>query len=266
MRIGVLPFALGASYGDLESSWHAAEEVSFAALWTVDHATPTRNLSPAWEASSLIVAMAARTRTIRVGVMVFDVLLRNPFIFAASVALAQAVGGGRVSIGLGVGDNFSKLDHDVLGLPFPRFPDRVRLLEACCEAFPRLRRGESVTDSVLGLHGAALGAVDIEPPPLIVGGGSRALMEVAARHAHGWNLYTQDPKAFATKTDELNSVVAATGRVNRLERSVYFFVERVNRELPALLSDFEAAGADEAVLVLMRPDGEAIAKLARQVL
>ena len=266
MRIGVLPFALGASFVDLESSWHAAEEVGFAALWTVDHATPTGNLSPAWEASSLLVAMAARTRTIRVGVMVFDVLLRNPFILAASVAMAQAISAGRVSVGLGVGDNFSKFDHDVLGLPFPPFADRVRLLEACCDAFPRLWRGESVTDSALRLHDAALGAIGIEPPPLIVGGGRRALMEVAARHAHGWNLYTQDPKAFATKADEVKSIVAATGREDRLERSVYFFVEQVSRELPALLNDFEAAGADEAVLVVKRPNREAIAQLARQVL
>ena len=266
MRIGVLPFALGASFNDLENSWHAAEEAGFAALWTVDHATPTRNLRPAWEASSLLVAMAARTRAIPVGVMVFDALLRHPFIVAGSVAVAQAISGGRVSIGLGVGDKFSKLDHDALGLPFPPFPDRVRFLEECCRALPRLWRGESVTDSALGLQDAALGAMDIERPSLIVGGGKRALMEVAVRHADGWNLFTQDPETFATKTDELQTVIAALGRKELVRRSVYFFVERANRDLRALIDDFESAGAAEAVLVVMHPNADAITNLARQVL
>ena len=47
LRIGVLPFAHGATFADLEQSWLAAEGASFATLWTVDHATPTRGLRPA---------------------------------------------------------------------------------------------------------------------------------------------------------------------------------------------------------------------------
>lgn len=266
MRIGVLPFSLGASFVDLETSWLAAEDAGFASLWTVDHATPTTNLHSAWEASSLLVAMAARTRSIRIGVMVFDALLRHPFIVAGSVSVAQALSGGRVTVGFGVGDNFSKLDHDALGLPFAPFRERAQFLEACCSAMPRLWRGESVTDPVLRLQDASLGAIEIMMPPLIVGGGRRALMEIAARHAQGWNLYTQYPETFAAKAAELENVAAATGLVGPLERSVYFFVERVNGDLRALLDDFAAAGADEAILVVMHPNRGTIAKLARQVL
>lgn len=266
MRIGILPFALGASFIDLEASWHAAEEAGFAALWTVDHATPTKTLSPAWEASSLLVAMAARTQTIQVGVMVFDALLRHPFMVAGSVALAQAISGGRVRVGLGVGDRFSKLDHDALGLPFPSVVDRVRSLDACCNALPRLWRGETITNSALGLKDASLGPIDVEPPPLIIGGGGRALMEVAARYAQGWNLFTQEPETFASKAAELSSVVAEMGRKSVLERSVYFFVERANRDLRVLLNDFKAAGADEAMLVVMHPSRDSVLSLASQVL
>ena len=130
MRIGVVPFALGATFTELEQSWLAAEDAGFAALWTVDHVTHTSKWSPAWEASSLLKAMAARTQKISIGIVVFDVLLRNPFILAGSIAVAEAMSGGRVRVGLGVGDKFSKLDHDALGLGFPPLEDRVRVLEA----------------------------------------------------------------------------------------------------------------------------------------
>lgn len=261
-----MPFALGATFADLEQSWLAAEDAGFAALWTVDHATPTNSLQPAWEGSSLLVAMAARTRTIPVGVMVFDVLLRHPFIVAGSIAVAQALSGGRVRVGLGVGDKFSELDHHVLGLPFPTISDRVRFLEGCCAALPRLWRGEPVSDASLGLSHAALGPMNIKPPPLVIGGGSRALMEVAARHAQGWNLYTQEPEKFASSAAELKAVVAAIGRQDPLAQSVYLFVDRMNRDLRDSMKDFEAAGADEAMLVVMRPNRDSIRNLARRVL
>lgn len=265
MRIGVLPFALGSSFPDLEGSWRAAEEAGFDSLWTVDHATPTDDLRPAWEASSLLVAMAARTRTISVGVLVFDVFLRHPFILAGSIAVAQAVSGGRVRVGLGIGDKFSQLDHDALGLGFPPFAERVQFLEACCTALPALWRGETITEPSLGLTNAALGPVDIAPPRLIVGGGSRSLMEIAARHAQGWNLFTQEPEEFAARVGTLAEVQDSTGRRVPLARSVYLFAERVTGSLRDALQDFEAAGAEEATLVVMKPSSEAILDLARRV-
>lgn len=266
MRIGVVPFPLGASFAGLEGSWRAAEEAGFDSLWTVDHATPYADLRPTWEASSLLVAMAARTRTIHVGVLVFDVLLRHPFILAGSIAVAQALTGGRVRVGLGVGDKSSRPIHDALDLPFPPFTERVQRLEAMCTALPALWRGETVSDASLGLIEVALGPVDVDPPPLIVGGGSRSVMEVAARHARGWNLFTQKPEEFATRAKVLASIEAAAPRREPLEKSVYLFAERVKGDLRDTLKDFEAAGADEAMIVVMKPSRDAIFDLAKQVL
>lgn len=265
MRLGILPFPVGSSFADLERSWLAAEEAGFDALWTVDHATANAELRPAWEASSLLVAMAARTRTIPIGVLVFDVLLRHPFMVAGAVAVAQGLSGGRARVGLGIGDRFSSLDHAALSIPFPPFPERTRFLEACCRSLPRLWRGESVTDPVLGLNEASLGAAHMPLPPLIVGGGSSALMDVAARYAQGWNLFTQEPETFAARVDVLAQIEASIGRAEQLARSAYFFVERDGRDLPRLVEAFQAVGADEVVLVLRKPSPESILTLARRL-
>lgn len=266
MRIGVVPLALGSRFADLDASWRAAEEAGFDALWTIDHATPTGDLEPAWEASSLLVAMAASTKTIPIGVLVFDVLLRHPFILAGSIAVAQAMSAGRVRVGLGIGDAFSRLDHETLALGFPPFAERVRFLETCCTALPALWRGETVTEPSLGMHRAALGSLGIAPPPLIIGGRSRRLMELAARHAEGWNCFTQEPKEFAALVDALGDMEASVRRGEPLRRSVYFFVDRVNGQLSKAVDQFMRAGADEAMLVVTNASREAILDLARQVL
>lgn len=265
MRIGVLPFTLGCGFSELVDSWRAAEEAGFDSLWTIDHATPAPDLRPAWEASSLLVAMAARTQAIHVGAMVFEVGLRHPFILAGSIAVAQAVSGGRVRVGLGVGDKFSKVDHDALGLPFPEFAERARALERCCTVLPALWRGETVTEPLLGLTNAGLGPLEIEPPPIIVAGGNRHLIEVAVRHADGWNFFTQLPEEFAARARVVTEVETSTTRQAPLQRSVYLFVDRIVGDLRDTLDDFARVGADEAVLVVASPKREAILRVAQQL-
>ena len=268
MRIGVLPAPLGCSFTDLEKSWRAAEETGFHALWAFDHATPTADLSPVWEASSVLVAMASCTTKIPIGILVFDVLLRHPFILAGSVAVAQAVSGGRIRVGLGVGDKFSQLDHQTLGIPFPPFAERVRVLDACCRTLPALWRGQSVTEPLLGLKNATLGSVNIAPPAVILGGGTRAVIETAVRHAQGWNLFTDDPEIFARRAAVLASVEASEGRGRRLSRSVYIIIDRLPRAISVrrLLEEFEAAGAEEAMLVLLAAGEASVRELAATVL
>lgn len=266
MKVGVLPFPLGSGFADLVESWRAAEEAGFDALWAIDHATPTADLTPAWEGSSLLVAMAARTESIAIGVLVFDVLLRHPFLLAGSIAVAQSVSGGRLRVGLGIGDKFSRLDHETLGVRFPSLEDRVRVLDACCQVLPALWGGETVTEPLLGLKGAALGPTNIDPPPIIVGGGNRNVIDVAVRRAQGWNLFTQDPEEFRRRVEVVAIVEAMKVRAEPLTRSVYLFVDRVQRELRSVLAEFQAAGAEEVMLVVMRPSGDSIRDLARHVL
>lgn len=266
MKLGVLPFPLGCGFADLMDSWQAAEDAGFHSLWAIDHATPAPDLTPAWEGSSLLVAMAAHTRSIPVGVLVFNVLLRHPFVLAGSIAIAQAASRGRVRVGLGIGDTFTRLDHQTLEVPFPSFEERVRILDSCCQVLPALWRGETVTEPLLGMREAALGHTAIDPPPIIVGGGNRKMIDVAVRHAQGWNLFTQEPEEFRRRVEVVAEVEEVLGRAEPLLRSVYFFIDRVERDLQSVLNEFRAAGAKEMMLVVMKPTGKSIHDLARHVL
>lgn len=268
VQIGVLPAPLGCTFAELQSSWRAGEEAGFHSLWAFDHATPTPDRSPAWEASSVLVAMASCTRTIPIGILVFDVLLRHPFILAGSVAVAQTVSGGRVRVGLGVGDRFSRLDHQTLGIPFPPFAERIHVLEACCRVLPALWQGQEVTEPLLGLKNATLGRVHITPPAVILGGANRAIIETAVRHAQGWNLFTHDPRIYASRSAVVADVEAARGGGKRLSRSVYMIIDRLPGDisLRKLLGEFEAAGAEEAMLVLLDAGDAPVRRLADRAL
>jgi alkanesulfonate monooxygenase SsuD/methylene tetrahydromethanopterin reductase-like flavin-dependent oxidoreductase (luciferase family) len=187
MRLGVKPGQWGWSFAELEASWRAAEEAGFDLVSCFDHATAAPAGNASWDAPTLLAAMAGRTERVRLAVDVLNVSLRHPFLLAAQLAVVQAAGRGRLEVGLGAGSPLAREDHLTLGIPFPRFSERMDRLEACCRSFPALWRGEEVTECALGLAGASLGPIGIDPPPISVGGISERAIEIAARHADGWN-------------------------------------------------------------------------------
>jgi len=101
-----------------------------------------------------------------------------------------------------------------------------------------------VTEPALGLQAASLGPIGIDPPPVAVGGSSDRALEIAARHADGWNCVVgrDDFVAKGRRLDEL------AGR--RLRKAAQVFVRDVElgrvRELVARL---EHEGADTVTFV-----------------
>jgi alkanesulfonate monooxygenase SsuD/methylene tetrahydromethanopterin reductase-like flavin-dependent oxidoreductase (luciferase family) len=259
VRIGVKPGQWGWSFAELEASWRAAEESGFDLLSCFDHVTagPAGDAA-SWDAPTLLCAMAGRTERVRLSVDVLNVALRNPFLLAAQLAVAQAASGGRLEVGLGAGSyHLARLDHEALGIPFPSYGERLARLEACCRVFPALWRGETVTEPALGLDGASLGSIAIDPPPIVVGSSDGRAREVAARCADGWLASVTAPEEFAD---------LARGLPERLSKRAQVFVRDVkaSREL---VVRFEEAGADALTFVLTEDRGvDAVRRLADAVL
>lgn len=73
MRIGVRPGQWGWSFPDLGASWEGAEEAGFEILSCFDHVSAAPKGLAAWNAPSLLAAMAARTTRIALAVDVLNV-------------------------------------------------------------------------------------------------------------------------------------------------------------------------------------------------
>ena len=93
---------------------------------------------------------------------------------------------GRAGFTLGIGAGHAEDEHAAIGQPLPPPADRVDRLEEAVVALRRLLDGETVTTTGPHLHLTELTAARRSRPmpvPLLVGGGSRAVLRVAARHA-----------------------------------------------------------------------------------
>jgi len=79
------------------ASWRAAEEEGFAIVSCFDDISPAPAGLAAWNAPSLLTAMAGVTETIALAVDVLNISIRHPFLLAGQLAVAQAASGGRVA-------------------------------------------------------------------------------------------------------------------------------------------------------------------------
>src|SRR5213082_3380808 len=177
LRLGIKPGQWGWRFDELTAAWERIDRLGFNVVSCFDHVTAEPRGNRAWDAPTLLAAMAGRTQRIALAVDVVNVTLRHPFLLAAQLAVAQAASGGRLEVGLGAGSpGLARFDHETLGVPFLPLGERISRLRACVRTFRPLWRGETVTDPELGLRGASLGPIAIDVPPLLLGGKSPALL------------------------------------------------------------------------------------------
>jgi probable F420-dependent oxidoreductase len=140
-----------------------AEAAGFDVVTAADHVGRT---SP----FVALAAAAAVTTRVRLRTYVLDHGFWNPGLLARDVATLDAVSGGRVELGLGVG--YVAAEHAKVGLPFPPYAERLANLEGFVG---ELRRHLADPD------------VDPRPVqdrvPVFVAAMSRRGLEVAARTA-----------------------------------------------------------------------------------
>jgi alkanesulfonate monooxygenase SsuD/methylene tetrahydromethanopterin reductase-like flavin-dependent oxidoreductase (luciferase family) len=270
MRIGAKPGVRGWTLAELEAFWAAAEEGGFRHISVFDHPLAAPAPFRAWDAPSLLIAMAARTANPALCIDVLIVSWRNPLELASQLAVAQALSGGRVEISFGAGTKrLGGHVHRALGLPFPPRQERLARVEAFCRALPALWRGERVTDELLRLDAASIGAVGIDPPRISIGGASDEILTLIARAADGWN-YAQEPDLgnYEVLAAKLDDTWARAGRPAKPFKTVQLQVdELVPAEARRLARDFAAAGADALTFAFLRERRpEAVRKLGEAVL
>lgn len=168
------------------------EDLGYATLFTADHYLgrgpaarearyPPQHLAPL---TAMAVA-AAVTSTLRVGCRVFCIDYHLPTVLAKEAATLDLLSDGRLEFGIGAG--WSEPEYRAMGIPFAPAPQRVAKLIEVVALLKAHWSGEPI--DLHGDHVTATGYAGLpEPvqrphPPIMIGGGRRRVLSLAAREA-----------------------------------------------------------------------------------
>jgi alkanesulfonate monooxygenase SsuD/methylene tetrahydromethanopterin reductase-like flavin-dependent oxidoreductase (luciferase family) len=141
------------------------------------------------EPLTLLAAAGALADRLQVGTIVSNASFLHPALLLRQFAeLADLLGGSRVLAGIGAGWN--RPEFEALGMRMPTFAERIqRLEEACALARQLFDDGFANLDGqTFVAHDLPLAPLPEEPPRLMLGGGSRRLLEIAGRYADALDL------------------------------------------------------------------------------
>ena len=187
-----------------------AEAAGFDSVWIGD----TLTARPRHEPLTLLAAVAARTRRVRVGTAVLLPALRHPVGLAQIVATLDRVAEGRLILGVGIAADTRALrkEFEAAGVPWDRRVGRLLETLAICRA---LWSRDSVSMSG---HHFTLRDVTMEPkpyrpggPPIWIGGNGPTALREAARF-DAWFPTGPSPEFFAEHFPRVQAAARAAGR------------------------------------------------------
>jgi len=143
-----------ARYRDTLDQAVEAEALGFESVWPVEHHFDAR-LSALSCPTLLLAAIAARTRTLRLGTGIVQLPLGHPLRIAEEVATLDVLSGGRVELGVGRGSN--PLHYAGFGVPLEE--SRTRMEEGLA-LIERL-----LTDETVSFRGAHYQVDDVRLAP-----------------------------------------------------------------------------------------------------
>jgi len=221
MKVGVMiPMSEGDGGGhippwaDILAFARHAEDIGLDSVWVCDHfhyvppEGPPEGVHEAW---TILAALAATTSRVELGQLVMCLSFRNPALLAKMAATADAVSGGRITLGVGAG--WHDPEYEAFGYPTDHRVDRF---EEGLRIIGPLLRGETV--SLEGrYHRVSEGALVPRPDrtiPLLVAAKGPRMLALTARHADAWNTAwfgTPDAR-FRQRLADMEAALEAEGR------------------------------------------------------
>jgi len=263
MTMPIRPFRFGvqASKAPDRASWvdvaKRCEDRGYSALTMPDHFDDQLAPVPA------LMTAADATSTLRVGALVWDNDYKHPLVLAKELATMDLLSEGRLEIGIGAG--WMMTDYEQAGMPYDRPGVRIdRFVEGLAiikglmgpDVFSYTGEHYTVTE-----HNGTPKSVQRPHPPILIGGGGKRVLTIAAREADiiGVNASMHagvvGPEAIATMTaesvDEKVAIIrdAAGSRLDAIEMNVRAFMVNVTDDRAATIEFLSTAlGVEEQMI------------------
>jgi probable F420-dependent oxidoreductase len=197
-------------------------------VWTVEHVVMAKQYEPLYPYSKDGMAptapdtlmpdplewhafAAARTERINLGTSVVVASQHSAAILAKRVATLDALSGGRVRLGVGIG--WQREEYQACGVPYR---DRGRRLDETIEAMRVLWKEEWAT-----YHGRHVEFENVhmdakpfrkEGVPILIGGSTEVAAQRAGRLGDGWYPYVISPEDFGKGVETIRKTAKAAGR------------------------------------------------------
>lgn len=226
-----------ARWSDFLAMGREIEALGFDSLWFADHLlmkVPDHEPQGAWEAMSVLSALAATTERITLAPFVAATGYRNPALTAKIAETIDEISGGRFMLGLGAG--WAKPEFEAFGYPYDhrasRFEEAIQIITSL------IRTGQA------GFVGDYYWAQNCELRPrgprpdglpIMIGTftGER-MIRLAAQFADHWNVWATVTENSAANASALQS------QMDEICRSMGRDPETLGRSV-AVLVDFEGA-------------------------
>jgi probable F420-dependent oxidoreductase len=264
----------GASPEGLVAAVEAAEEHGFTDVWTTDHVLIERenaaDYGRLYEAITTLAWLAGRSRAIRLGTSVIVVPMRNAVVLAKELATVDALSGGRLIAGFGVGWNTKEFGN--VGVA-DRFHERGAYLDetiAICRHLwsgndaPFRGRFHDFEDYVfepLPTQGANV--------PIWLGGRDERALRRVGRVGDAYQASATKPSAYEPRVPIIRAAAEAAGRpMPRLSARArfeldagpesFYTIHGSAEDAAAEIRAFSALGVDHMALAFAPRDPDGI--------
>jgi probable F420-dependent oxidoreductase len=222
---------------------------------------------PYLEPVTTLGALAVVTTKARIGCSVFILGHRHPVAMAKMLATIDALSGGRLIVGVGVG--WWRQELEILGVDFAR---RGRAADEALHVFKAMwtEREPRFEGEFYRIAGAGAEPKPLQKPhpPIWVGGISPAALRRVIALGDGWHaMSSKSPAELAASVAELKRLAAAAGRSwstieisMRFEMSEAVLADGVQAVVDRL-GEYARAGVQHAAVVFRREDPKRMLEL-----
>ncbi len=180
----------------LRDTAQMAEGLGFHSMMLPDHVLyegPEKQGDPrhlAYDPILQAAVIAEATKKMRVGHLVLCNLFRHPWFTAQCISSVDHISGGRAFLGLGSG--WTETEFRMTGIQYPDITTRLRMLDEALSCIRSLWTQEHTTFEGEFYH--LKDAIQFPKPaqkphpPIVLGGGGKGLLRLAAKHADAVNI------------------------------------------------------------------------------